>query len=210
MAGRQKHLKKPLTERSKESYKNKLIGVFSIYAGRENAEAWVTQMKNNYDEVFANIYHAVHNSPEVTSYLEGNVGPSEQFIAYQIINETTYAVLLTKSEMASTVLDKYTKQGMPEEVVKQIMIKTANAVRAIVPSVASGLGSIRLDAKNVIKRLDEYVASSLPLPNSYAGVRGVKSGSVISPIYAGAMTFSEDQSASKSLDELRKLVYEVR
>ena len=209
MAGRQKHKKSGFTERSELSYQNKLIGIFSTYVPVERSEEWVTAMWNNYNKVFGAIYEKVHHDSGVQAVITSSFGSATRFVAYQIINETIYAVLLTRSQTGTTLFDKYNKQGIPADVLRSLIyattVATMNAIPRVGAGVTSAAGGATISASNIIRILDTYVTSAPPLPASAGGVLGEEQAPTVSPIYEGTTTFSEYSQATAGLQELRTL-----
>lgn len=209
MAGRQKHVKSFLSERSEYSYKSKLTGIFSTYAGANNAERWVNSMYENYKKTFADIYHKVHEDPGVQDVINTYFGRASRFLAYQIINETIFAVLLTRSETGTVVSRKYERQGVDRTVVNKLMYATTLAVMNIVPRVAAGImkasGGVALSSGNIAGMLTTYVMSGPPLPASSAGIAGETQTPTVPETYAGTTTFSTSNAGLAGLQEIRSL-----
>lgn len=210
MAGRQKHVKKVYSERSEQSYLNKLTGIYSIVSGEESAREWVKTMLGNWKKVFVNIYHKVHSNPAIQDYMNRTIGKAFRFVGYQIINELVYAVLLTHSETGTVVYDKYERQGVPRDIILDLMVLTTQAMMEIDPSISEAItrltGAMGLTRANVISILDQYVLSTPPLPSSISSAPKLESGVAVPEIYAGTTSFSSTQPAVSSIDEIKRIL----
>lgn len=204
MAGRQKHNKRTYDLSSLVRYKGKMYALFKPYMGKENARQLAEAMAKEYEQTSVAYYTKVRDNTELRAYLDANVGSGKQFLVFQLINEFISSVLLTRNETATMVYYKYNTQGLPSDVIMNVMSKTANILGPEIPSLVANTGGENLTPSNVIRVIDRYVLSTPPAPRSYGGKLSAKQTSVVPSRYAGTSGFSTYSPVGEALEEIKE------
>ncbi len=204
MAGRQHHRKSVYSATTPIRYAGKMYALFKNYLGENYAKDLADAMLKQYESTFKAFYTKVHLDPQVQDYLNSNVGSALHFLAMQMINEFISSVLLTKNETAGYVYHKYKDQGLPDEVIINLMRLTANILAESIPAFYAYTGGEAVTNSNVIKVVDGYVLSGPPAPRSYGGKMAVSRKLVVPDRYAGTATFSNYSEAESALENAKK------
>ena len=204
MAGRQKHNKRTYDLTSPVRYKGKMYALFKPYMGKDYAKQLAEVMLKEYESTSVAYYTKVRDSEALRTYLDANVGSAKQFMVFQLVNEFISSVLLTRNETASMVYYKYTSQGLPSDVVRNVMAITTNVLGNDIPQLVAYLGGEGVDPANVINKIDNYVISTPPAPRSYGGKLSAKQHVVIPAGYAGTRGFSGYEAVTEALEEIKE------
>lgn len=204
MAGRQHHRKSVYSATTPIRYAGKMYALFKNYIGDSYAKDLAEAMLKQYEGTFKAYYTKVHLDPQVQDYLNSNVGSALHFLAMQLINEFISSVLLTRNETAGYVYHKYKDQGLPPEVIVNLMRLTTNILAESIPAFYAFTGGVPVTNDNVIRVVDAYVLSGPPAPRSYGGKMAVSRKLVVPERYAGTATFSNYGEAETALEQMKK------
>ena len=206
MAGRQKHTKRYYDLSSPVRYAGKMYALFKSYMGAEYAKKLAEAMLKEYEDTSVAYYTKVRDDQELRTYLNTAVGSAKQFEVFQLINEFISSVLLTRNETATMVYYKYVTQGLPSDVVQNIMARVANIIGVEIPAFVASTKGMEVTPGNVIKVVNAYVLSNPPAPRSYGGKMTAKVVNIVPARYAGTKGFSEYSEVGSALEEVKRMI----